>query len=178
MDPLAILHKYYRPEDPAYAILVEHSRAVTDRALAIGQRMGADLRFIEEAGMLHDLGVFKTHAPGIGCHGPEHYMRHGILGRELLEQEGYPRHGLVCERHVGTGLTAEEIERQGLPLPLRDMRPVSLEEQIIAYADKFYSKGSGALEVEEVRRRLGRHGPQNLVTFDAWRARFEPEGIL
>lgn len=53
---------------------------------------------------------------------------------------GYPRHAAVCERHTGTGLTKEQIEHEGWPLPARDFIPVTLEEQLICFADKFYSK--------------------------------------
>jgi len=42
--------------------------------------------------------------------------------------EGYPKHGLVCERHTGTGITLEMIIKNNLPLPHRDMVPVSMEE--------------------------------------------------
>lgn len=173
-DPVAILQRYYDPQSALYRLLYEHSRAVTDRALEIGQRLDADQQFIEEAGMLHDIGIYQTHAPGIHCHGSEPYLRHGIIGRQLLEELGYPRHALVCERHVGTGLSAQQIESAGLPLPARDMRPRSLEEEIICYADKFYSKGSGALTLAEVRQRLGKHGEEGLAVFDAWTQRFEP----
>jgi len=38
------------------------------------------------------------------------------------------------------GLTVEDIDNKGFPLPRRDMRPLSLEERIICFADKFYSK--------------------------------------
>ncbi len=57
-----------------------------------------------------------------------------------MRGEGYPRHALVCERHTGAGLSLEGIIAQDLPVPHREMVPVSLEEQVICFADKFYSK--------------------------------------
>ena len=57
-----------------------------------------------------------------------------------MRAEGYPRHARVCERHTGTGITLAMIEERGLPLPHRDFMPETLEEQLICYADKFYSK--------------------------------------
>ncbi len=178
MNPLQLLEKYYQPNSDRFRILVEHSRAVTDRALIIGERLSADRVFLEEAGMLHDIGVFAVKAPGIDCHGDQPYLCHGIIGRELLEKEGLWAHALVCERHVGTGLTAEQIEQNQLPLPARDMRPRLLEEEILSYADLFYSKKSGPLEPDQVRLKLARHGPEEVAVYDAWRARFEPEGIV
>ena len=41
--------------------------------------------------------------------------------------EGYPRHARVCERHTGTGITQAMIEERGLPLPLQDFMPETLE---------------------------------------------------
>jgi uncharacterized protein len=46
----------------------------------------------------------------------------------------------VCERHTGTGLTPEVIKARELPLPEGDYRPETLEEQLVCYADKYYSK--------------------------------------
>ena len=63
-----------------------------------------------------------------------------IWERTLVRSEGYPRHALVCERHTGAGLALEDIIAQNLPVPHRDMLPVSMEEQVVCFADKFYSK--------------------------------------
>jgi len=55
------------------------------------------LGFIEEAALLHDIGIFNTNLPKIGCYGRHPYISHGYLGRELLENEGLAAHALVCE---------------------------------------------------------------------------------
>ena len=65
------------------------------------------------------------------------YICHGYLGAELVRKEGFPKHALVCERHTGAGLSLQNIIQQDLPVPHREMTPVSLEEQIICFADKF-----------------------------------------
>ena len=106
------------------------------RSLLIASRhpeLNADTTFLEEAAMLHDIGIRWCHAPSIFCEGTEPYIRHGLIGAELLRQEGYERHARVCERHTGTGITIEQIERQHLPLPPADYQPVSIEEIIICY---------------------------------------------
>lgn len=86
----------------------------------------------------------------------------------MLEECGLPRHALVCERHTGAGLTVEDIISQNLPLPHRDMTPQTLEERLICYADKFYSK-SGDIRAEKpldkVIRSMERHGPDTLARF-------------
>jgi uncharacterized protein len=106
---------------------------------------------------------------------------HGVLGRAILEQEGYPLHALVCERHTGVGLTLEDIIRQNLPLPHREMSPESLPEQIICFADLFYSKSRGRLAerktVEKVRKKLRHFGEDKVAIFDLWLAKFKYEPL-
>lgn len=180
MNPWLLLEKYYPPGDPAREILFAHSRAVAAKALTVANRLAhnetIDLSFIEEAALLHDIGIRFVDAPAIGCHGDLPYLAHGYKGRELLEAEGWPRHALVCERHIGVGLSAAAIVAQHLPLPIRDMIPQTLEEIIITYADLFFSKGEEELThekgVERVRQSLARFGADNLATFERWHARF------
>ncbi|MDQ7788158.1 MAG: HD domain-containing protein [Thermodesulfovibrionales bacterium] len=175
MDPLTILKKYYPPGTLAHHVLVTHSRMVAKKALRIAHRvrhLHPDEQFIQEAAMLHDIGIFFTKEPQIGCFGDKEYLCHGFLGRELLEKEGLPKHALVCERHVGAGITLEEIESRNLSLPIRDMAPVSLEEKLICFADKFFSKNPEYLRkekpVELVRKGIARYGEEKLRIFDQW----------
>lgn len=176
----AVIHKYIPPDSLTYAYYLPHVAAVTAKALRIAQHLGLDAaqcRFIEEAAMLHDLGVIRVRAEYMGCTGALPYIAHVIEGRRLLEAEGLPRHARVAERHVGVGLTREEILNQGLPLPARDILPQTLEEEIISWADLFFSKSKGQLwrerSLEEARRHAARWGERSVATFDAWRARFE-----
>ncbi|MBE0504785.1 MAG: HDIG domain-containing protein [Desulfuromonadales bacterium] len=180
MNPWLLLDKYYPPADPAREILFAHSRAVAAKALAVARRLApcesVDLSFVEEAALLHDIGIRFVQAPAIGCHGDLPYLAHGYKGRELLEAEGWPHHALVCERHIGVGLSAATIRAQHLPLPLRDMIPETREETIIAYADLFFSKGESELTVEKslarVRQGVARFGAENLAIFERWHALF------
>lgn len=172
MDPVSIIEKYYEPGSKAHWFFIRHARAVARKALEIARRAGsADTGFIEEAAMLHDIGMFLTRAPHIGCYGDRPYICHGYLGRELLEGEGLLRHALVCERHVGVGLTEADIKEGALPLPERDMTPQSIEERIICFADKFYSKDSNPSDEKPlavVRASIARYGPDKLRVFEGW----------
>ena len=156
-----IIYKYYGNYPALREILVTHSRQVADRALRIidahpewtnGEGANGeclvDRQFVEEAAMLHDIGIIFCDAPKIYCRGSHKYIEHGFLGAELLRAEGYPKHALVAERHTGTGITIEQVEREELPIPERDYCPQSLEEKIICYADKFYSKSHLGEEVD------------------------------
>lgn len=170
IDYEKIIDKYYGNASRLRTILTVHSRLVADKALACADRRGLDVdrEFVEEAAMLHDIGIFRCDAPDICCEGPLPYICHGVEGRRLLDAEGLPRHALVCERHTGAGLTVEDIVRQNLPLPHRDMTPQTLEEKLICYADKFYSK-SGVITLEKplerVIRSMERHGEDTLARF-------------
>lgn len=174
MKPIDIIAKYYKPRSKAYQILVSHSNLVTEKALKIAHQhkeLLPDYSFIEVASMLHDIGIFKTNAPNLYCFGEYPYLCHGYLGCELLVAEGYPDLGLVCERHTGVGITIEEIINHNLPLPLRDFVPVSVEEQIICFADKFFSKSGDHFHeksVGEARLSIKRFGEKNVARFDEW----------
>ncbi len=174
MNTNDIINRFYKPNSKAWVILTEHSKAVRDFAITIAQQhpeLNADTQFVSEAAMLHDIGIFYTNAPSLFCFGDKPYICHGYLGRELLEREGFPRHALVCERHTGTGLSLEEIIKQNLPIPHRDMLPVSIEEQIICFADKFFRKSKELTKpqkTDRVRNNLLKHGKSQLNRFDRW----------
>ena len=164
MDYLSIIKKYYPADDELRRLLLKHSRQVADRCLAIAKRhkeLPIDVQFLEEAAMLHDLGIFRCDAPSIHCHGKEPYLKHGPIGADILRQEGYPRHARVAERHTGTGLPGLE--------------PETLEEQIVCYADKFYSKShpDRVLSVADTAQSLEKFGHEGVLKFLSWAERFE-----
>ena len=178
MDYQAIIDKYYPADNELRRVLLQHSRQVADRCLKIVRQhreLPVDVQFLEEAAMLHDIGIFRCHAPSIYCEGTEPYIKHGSIGAELLRQEGFPRHARVAERHTGTGLTREEIVRQQLPLPHEDFVPETLEEQIVCYADKFYSKShpDRVLTVSQAAQSLEKFGHDGVLKFLEWSRDFE-----
>ena len=158
------------PTALCHEILRTHSICVLQkaRALAAASRYAdaIDYDFLAEAVMLHDYGIVGVDAPDIGCHGDKPYLAHGILGAEhlrALDPRRYARHARVCERHIGSGLTAAEIRAGALPLPERDFLPETLEEKLICYADSFYSKNPQHLREEKpwerIRRGFEKFGP-------------------
>lgn len=169
-----IINKYYAQSEKARDILITHSRKVRDKAIWIANKnphLNVNLEMLELGAMLHDIGILYTNAPEIGCYGSYQYVCHGYLGRELLENEGLKDIALFAERHTGTGLSSEMIKSQNLPLPQRDMMPVTIEEQILCFADKFYSKGKHPeteIPIEKVRAKLLNHGADQLGRFNKW----------
>lgn len=143
MDVTDIIDRYYPHGSELRDIYMIHACKVAEFALELAHRhpeLGVDVQFVEEAAMLHDIGIFLTDAPRIHCFGKEDYLCHGYLGAELMRSLGYKRHARVCERHTGTGLTKEIIAANGWNLPVRDFLPETIEEQLICFADKFFSK--------------------------------------
>ncbi|MBQ8046740.1 MAG: HD domain-containing protein [Prevotella sp.] len=183
MDYVSVIKRYYKEDTPLWDILLHHSRQVAGRALSICDRhpeWQLDRQFIEAASMLHDIGITRCDAPGIACFGTEPYIRHGLLGGEMLRQlplepaitEPFAR---ICERHTGAGITTDEIRLQHLPLPERDLQPETLAEQLVCYADKFYSKSHLEREktIDEAARSLRKFGEEGVVRFLRWAALFE-----
>jgi len=168
-----IIEKYYAPGTLAHSIYVPHCQAVTQLALKIARshpELGADEKILEYGGMLHDIGIFMTDAPEIGCFGDLPYIHHGYLGREILEKEGLELIAPVCERHIGVGITMHDIIQNELPLPRREMVPVTIEEKIVCYADKFFSKSSKDLfepkPLEKVKKSIIKYGPEKWKVFE------------
>lgn len=181
VDYNAIIEQYYTPGYPDYTLLTTHSKQVAELATRLSQRYmerhpeeTIDLDFVYEAAMLHDVGIVMTNAPGIGCYGDQPYIRHGIIGREMLETQGLPRHAMVCERHTGSGISKKDIIEQKLNLPLRDMLPLSLEEKVICYADKFYSKSHihRMKTTERTIKSLSKFGADTVARFNDLRDLF------
>lgn len=172
-EPIAIIKKYYRPGSRAYEILMEHSQAVKELCMKIAShnpQLNINKTLLGQAAMLHDIGMIKTHAPDLGCHGDQPYICHGYLGREILENEGLPGVALFCERHTGVGISKVEIVERNLPVPHRDMLPVTVEEKILCYADKFFSKSGKDLskpkKLKKIHRGLLKYGEDKPRRFD------------
>ena len=158
MNPIEIIDKFYPQDTEQRHILLIHSLSVAQKALKIVDahpNLPINRSFVREA---------------IQCFGEHPYIAHGYLGADLLRKEGFERHALVCERHTGAGLTLEEIIERQLPVPHREMVPVTLEEQIICFADKFFSKTHLDEEktVEKARKSIAKYGEEGLNRFDGW----------
>ena len=173
INPIEILEKYYDNKSVAYSFLLPHSNSVAELAVTIGQNYGnVDLDFIYNGAMLHDVGIFLTKAPSIGCNGDKPYIQHGVLGEEILKEAGLEKLAIVCRTHVGVALDAQYITEKCLPLHAINMVPLTVEEEIIAYADKFFSKRPESLTTakpkEIVIKSIAKFGEGPLNTFLSW----------
>lgn len=185
-DAQAIIDYYYPATCRLRYILMTHSRLVAEKAVEVCERhpeLGLDIDFVRAAALLHDIGITRCDAPSIACHGTEPYLRHGLCGGEMLREyaavhgiaaENMEPYARICERHTGTGLTARQIIAEHLPLPHCDLTPETVAEQVICYADKFFSKTRLEREktYDEALHSLRKFGEAGLAVFAAWHSRF------
>lgn len=146
------LLKKYASDETSFEKVLSHSKTVRKLASRIAKDIpNVDLKFIKIASLLHDIGRFK-------CPPGKNSIQHGIVGAEILKKEGLAKYAKVAERHIGAGITKQDIKKQKLNLPLRDYVPKTKEEKIIAHADKlaFGDKiGTLSMAVERFRKELG-----------------------
>jgi uncharacterized protein len=154
------LHEKYAPNRAAFDLVYTHCEIVWRLASQLlPPDLDADL--VRAGCLLHDIGVYRL--------GQAEYIRHGLLGHELLREAGLPEHLCrFCSHHTGVGITRDDVERQGLPLPAGDYLAETGEERLVMYADKFHSKTTPPrfITTATYRIQLGRHGAGKVRLFD------------
>lgn len=170
------LHETYAPTREAFDLVYTHCEIVcriAEQFMARGTpRVDADL--VRAGALLHDIGVYRLY-DGNGRIDDGSYIRHGVLGHEILRREGFPETLCrFCSCHTGVGLTRRDIREQGLDLPPGDYVAVSVEEQLVMYADKFHSKTTPPrfLTVNAYAAYVRAFGREKVETFHELRARF------
>jgi uncharacterized protein len=177
IDAIAIIEQFYPEDSPLRELLLKHSMQVQKKALEIAAEapgVAVDREVVAAGAMLHDIGIKFCHAPSIHCHGELDYILHGSCGGDMLRNYGMEKglnleaYARICERHTGSGITAEEVIKQKLPLVIRDYLPETNEEKLIALADKFFSKSGDLQEkpLAKIRRSMAKFGEASLQRFD------------
>lgn len=128
------LHQKYATSEKVLNVGWNHSLIVKEIALQIVNSLKdkyeieVDKKLVEIGALVHDIGIYEYYDYLDGeIKTKKNYILHGRLGYEILIKEGAPkkiaRFALV---HIGVGYE-QDI-------------PISLEEEIVAYADSFHSK--------------------------------------
>ncbi|MEU6687149.1 HD domain-containing protein [Streptomyces sp. NPDC046832] len=178
-DPAEIraLHEKYAPTAEAFALVHRHCEIVwgiAEQLLAAPRLAHLDAELVRAGCLLHDIGVYRLYGED-GRLDHRNYIRHGLLGHEILEAEGFPEAlSRFCSHHTGVGLTRHDIVSQALPLPPGDYVAVTEEERLVMYADKFHSKSrpTAFLSPDEFAARIVRFGTDKVTAFEALRAEF------
>ncbi|WP_067499451.1 HD domain-containing protein [Actinoplanes sp. TFC3] len=174
-DEIRSLHRRHAPNPEAFELVYTHCEIV---ARIAAQLAGPD-PLVRAGALLHDIGVYRLYRPS-GEPDFTSYIRHGLLGHELLREAGLPETLCrFCSCHTGVGITREDIERQELPLPPGDYVAVTSEEQIVMYADKFHSKKSPPIFVSAATYTAGvkRFGEDKAAAFTAMVDRYGEPGL-
>lgn len=144
-DYLSLISKYTEGEHPqTVPAFIIHSALVTKKALDIAdkyvKRTGEeiDMRLLEEMGMLHDIGIFRTREEKLFTQGEGDYILHLDYGHEILSEEGLHTHAGAAKNHAN--ISKEDITSQQLPLGNKQYVPQTPEEEILHVADQFFSK--------------------------------------
>ncbi|UNO38402.1 HD domain-containing protein [Streptomyces sp. MST-110588] len=179
-EAIRALHERHAPTAAAFNLVHTHCEIVWKIAEQLLDGMAEDIdRDLVRAGcLLHDIGVYRL-IDGEGRLDGKNYIRHGVLGHEILAAEGMPEEICrFCSCHTGVGLTRQDIVSQGLLLPAGDYVAVSREEQLVMYADKFHSKSTPPvfLSGDTYAARVRRFGEDKAEAFTALRKTFgEPD---
>ncbi|MEV3967795.1 HD domain-containing protein [Streptomyces sp. NPDC050698] len=171
------LHEKYAPTSEAFSLVHTHCEIVwgiAEQLLAAPRLAHLDADLVRAGCLLHDIGVYRLYDDE-GRLDHRNYIRHGLLGHEILQAEGFPETlRRFCSHHTGVGLTRQDIVSQGLPLPPADYVAVTEEERLVMYADKFHTKSrpSVYLTADEYAAHVRRFGADKVTAFQALRAEF------
>ena len=142
--------------------VINHCLIVTGVAMRLAEafnRRGfdVDLSLVEAGALMHDLGRSRTHK-----------VEHGAIGGQLARRMGLPEPlARIIERHVGAGITADEAGKIGLSEG--SYVPETLEEKIVAYADKII-EGDRQVDIEVTVEKFARELGGNHPALDRLRA--------
>ncbi|MEV7025531.1 HDIG domain-containing metalloprotein [Kitasatospora sp. NPDC093558] len=180
IEEVRALHERHAPTREALDLVLTHCEIVSDIAEQLLARaaLPLDADLVRVGALLHDIGVYRLYDRA-GRLDHRSYIRHGVLGHEILREEGYSeRLRRFCSCHTGVGLSRHDIREQGLDIPEADYLAETAEEQLVMYADKFHSKTTPPtfLTADSYATYVVRFGPAKVEAFALLRARFgEPD---
>ena len=161
------LLKKYSTTKEHYRTILNHGLLVLGKSIDIIAEKelydDIDLDLIISGCLLHDIGAYKfmknSQKP------QKDYLKHGIIGGEILRKEGLEKEALIAERHIGSGLSKKYIIENNLPLPYKDFLPITLEQKLVCYADKFHSKSGKKDDLESIEKEMKKFGKEPFERF-------------
>lgn len=156
-EAVALLKKYAKDKSSFKKVLA-HSKAVQEKALELAEKI-PDINedYIRIGSLLHDIGRFECWE--------QDQEKHGIKGAEILRKEKLPEFADIAERHLGAGISKQEIKEQGLGLPLKDYIPVTKEQKVIAHADNLIAGDKRiplSQSIERFEKELGKKAAKKI----------------
>ena len=174
-DEITKLHKKYAPTNKAYDSIYTQCCIVESIALQFAKRIkGVNIDLVSTGALLHDIGVYELYLKDNEID-EANYIRHGILGYEVLKSEGLAENICrIASHHTGVGITKADVLSQELPIPEEDYFAENDEELIVMYADKFHSKSVPPRfnTFESYKEHVSRFGKDKVVKFEIMKERF------
>ncbi|MDD4938103.1 MAG: HD domain-containing protein [Candidatus Shapirobacteria bacterium] len=128
------LHKKYSTNEKILEIGWNHSLIIRDISLQIADNLEkkygikTNKKLIEIGALIHDIGFYQYLDDVYKKKHINNYIHHGESGYKLLINIGIPKNkSRFALTHVGVGVGKNV--------------PITLEEEIVCYADIFHSKG-------------------------------------
>lgn len=154
------LHKKYANNQETLESVWSHCQIVKYLSLSICENLAkkfkikTDKKAIIAGSLVHDIGYYVCAKKKID------FINHGVLGYEVLKKEKFgeqiARFSLV---HIGVGY------KQNIP--------ITLEEEIVGYADNFHSKDSEAIEnFEKQKKKLEKFGIDKGIIMERFKMKF------
>lgn len=174
MDQLFQLYQKYAPDEKAAKAVWSHTTLVLKIAEQLVKKNNLEVNWeIAKPGiLLHDIATFECeerYNPVV----VKPYIQHALLGSLITRAEGFDETvSLMVERHIGLGISKDEIIANNYPLPKRDFLPETLEEKLLSYADKFHSKGRGFRSFEERVEQYKQYGDGPVKRLQIFRDQF------
>ena len=154
------LHQKCAPNEKILEIGWNHSLIVKDISLQIAKKLQKkydfkiDKNLIEIGALVHDIGYYQY------IKNKKNYVEHGENGYKILIKEGFSKKiARFALTHVGVGY--------------KKNIPISLEEEIVCYADNFHSKGHPRFNVfEELTEEMVKIDPEFGVILKRFKDKF------
>ena len=177
---ILLLHRDAAPTREAFESVYTHCSLVCEIAEQLFAGLDVDTDLVRAGALLHDVGVYRLYGP-TGELNTVDYVRHGVLGHQLLADLGFPDE--ICRfasHHTGVGITRDDVLRQSLPIPVDDYLPATAEEELVMYVDKFHSKRTPPvfLTGDTYAASVGRWGSDKVTAFAVMRAKYGDPDLI
>lgn len=174
------LHKKYASKEEDLNLVWTHSLIIRDIALQLIQNLikkniKIDKNLVEIGALVHDIGCYDYYKDRDNVP----YILHGFRGYEILKEEKFSEDiARIATTHLGVGIVKENIIKNNLPFEGKDYIPITLEEELISYADNFHSKsGPRFLTFKEASERLEGLWSDSPIIFDRFRKKFSEPNL-
>lgn len=161
------LHQKYshgKNKDQILDLVWTHSLIVREMSLQIANKLidkykiNIDLELLTAGALIHDLGFYKCFDDNFK--NIEKYILHSQFGYGIVKKEKLPESlARFCLVHNGVGIYPNI--------------PITLEEEIVTYADCFHSKSyPNYKKISDIKRMLVKYRPEDEIIVDRFQKKF------